>query len=96
MNCCHVQPDKKPQRSLLRKASGCVGSGTLLVLLPKCPLCIAAYLAVWTGAGAAITIATRLRPLLEILFAASVALLLFRFLAARISLKAGEQSRLTK
>jgi hypothetical protein len=56
-----------------------VGSGALLVLLPKCPLCIAAYVALWTGAGAAMSIATRLRPLLEVVFVVSVALLIVRW-----------------
>jgi hypothetical protein len=53
-----------------------VGSGALLVLLPKCPLCIAAYVALWTGAAAAMSIATRLRPLLEVVFVVCVALLI--------------------
>jgi len=47
--------------------------------LPKCPFCIAAYLAVWMGAGAAMSIATQARPVLELLFAASLLLLAVRF-----------------
>jgi len=82
MNCCHVETGQRPRRSLWRSASGGVGSGILLVLLPKCPLCIAAYLALWTGASVAVPIATRLHPMLEIVFAASVALMLVRWMAA--------------
>jgi hypothetical protein len=55
-----------------------VSSGVLLVLLPKCPMCLAAYLALWTGAGVAMGVATHARLLLEIVFAASVIVLLVR------------------
>jgi len=75
-DCC--TPATK--RSWYRSASGCAGSGALLVLLPKCPLCIAAYLTLWTGAGAAMSIAMHLRPALEILFAASALFLLARYM----------------
>jgi hypothetical protein len=60
-----------------------MSSGAMLLLLPKCPLCIAAYVALWTGAGAAMSIATRLRPLLEVVFVASALLLIVRCVAAR-------------
>ena len=89
MNCCYPQTEQKSQRKWWRSASGCVGSGTLLVLLPKCPMCIAAYLALWTGASVAMPIATRLRPLLEIVFAASAMLLLARYVAIRARSNAG-------
>jgi hypothetical protein len=78
MNCCHVQTGRTPQCCGWRGASGAVGSGALLVLLPKCPLCIAAYLALWTGASVAMPVATHLRPLLEMVFAAWVVLLLVK------------------
>jgi hypothetical protein len=55
-----------------------VGSGTLLVLLPKCPMCIAAYLALWTGASVTMPVAMNLRPMLAILFVVSTVLLLVR------------------
>src|SRR6185295_1712280 len=85
MNCCHAQTGRKPRQGWWRGASGCVGSGALLVLLPKCPLCIAAFLALWTGAGVAVSVATHLRPALEILFVASAALLLVRCVLVRPS-----------
>jgi len=49
MDCCNVQAGRRLQRSWWHGTSGCVGSGILLVLLPKCPMCIAAYLTLWTG-----------------------------------------------
>lgn len=83
MNCCHTETERRPRRGWWRSVSGCASSGALLVLLPKCPMCIAAYLALWTGAGAAMSIATRLRPLLEIVFVASALLLIVRCFAVR-------------
>lgn len=53
-------------------AGGCVGPGVLLVLLPKCPVCVAAYLAVFTGAGLAGPVAEYLRPVMGVVFAGSV------------------------
>jgi hypothetical protein len=59
MECCEV--DSRRRRgsgvSLWRGAGACVGSGTMLVLLPKCPACIAAYLGLWTGLGVANSVA---------------------------------------
>jgi hypothetical protein len=63
MRCCNAQPAARhglAARSW-RSTGACVGSGTILLLLPKCPLCIAAYIAVWTGAGMAASIAGYLR-----------------------------------
>jgi hypothetical protein len=84
LSCCKAQTERRPRRSWWQSASGCVGSGALLVLLPKCPVCIAAYLALWTGAGAAMSVATHLRPMLAILFCATALLLVVRCVAARI------------
>ncbi|HLH36685.1 MAG TPA: hypothetical protein VKX41_18580 [Alloacidobacterium sp.] len=83
MQCCYIKTNRRPQRSGWRSISGCAGSGALLVLLPKCPLCIAAYLAMWTGASVAMPIATRVHPLLEIVFLISAILLLVRCMAMR-------------
>jgi hypothetical protein len=74
MKCCHAQSERRPQRKWWRGASGCAGSGALMVLLPKCPMCIAAYLTLWTGASVAMPVASHLRLLLEMVFAASVIL----------------------
>src|SRR3984885_8240282 len=42
MNCCKVQRDRRPQHWWGGSTSGFMGAGTLLVLLPKCPMCTAA------------------------------------------------------
>lgn len=84
MNCCSVQIGQKPRRSWWRDATGGAASGALLVLMPKCPFCIAAYLALWTGAGVAMPVATHLRSVLEIVFVAWVLLLLGRWMVIRV------------
>lgn len=84
MNCCSVQGGQRPRCGGWGRASGAVGSGALLVLLPKCPMCIAAYLALWTGVGVAMPVATHLRSMLEIVLAASAVLAAAQWLATRI------------
>ena len=83
MSCCKVQTGRRLKHRWWQGTSGCVGSGALLVLLPKCPMCIAAYLTLWTGAGLAMPVATYLRPMLAILFLASALLLAVRWAAVR-------------
>lgn len=39
------------------RISGGIGSSLVLALLPKCPICMAAYLAMLTGLGVSVTIA---------------------------------------
>ena len=46
----------------------------ILAILPKCPMCLAAYIAVWSGIGLSLSAATHLRLSLLIL---SVGLILF-------------------
>jgi hypothetical protein len=94
MNCCKVQTGRRPQYRWWQGTSGCVGSGALLVLLPKCPMCVAAYLTLWTGASLAMPVATYLRPMLAILFLASALLVAMRWTTVRTrSENAAEVSR---
>lgn len=75
-HCCEAAPTKSsgarkgarvdksdPRPSMLGVAEGLV-PGILLLLLPKCPVCLAAYLALGMGIGVSLATATYLRMVL--------------------------------
>lgn len=67
--------------SFIRRAIDLVGwivPSAVLALIPKCPFCLAAYVALWTGLGLSVTAAANLRVFLIVACLISLA-----FLAAR-------------
>jgi hypothetical protein len=65
----------------LRRLAGGAASllpGALLVLLPKCPLCLAAWIAACTGLAFPTVVAGSIRPLLVIACILSASLLVSR------------------
>ena len=74
--CCdEPAPAGPPDRPAARRyltASRWMIPGVILALLPKCPMCLAAYVALASGFGISIPAATHLRTALLILCTASL------------------------
>jgi len=72
--CC---TGEGPSRRLARRLSGTAASlapGAALMLLPKCPLCLAAWLTVATGLGVSAGAAARVRGLIAIFWVVALTL----------------------
>lgn len=79
MRCCDASLKHRAEPARRWRGVGSfAGSGALLVLLPKCPMCIAVYLAAWTGVGMAAPVAAHLRFALGGIFVGSLIFLLVR------------------
>ena len=84
--CCATEATAKPARRRASRwldAVGWLAPATALALMPKCPMCVAAYVALFTGIGLSLPTATLVRTALIALCAASLA-----FMAARSIVRA--------
>lgn len=68
----------------LVELAGWLIPGTLLALFPKCPLCVAGYVALATGLGMSLTVATYLRWTLLAFCLGSLAFMASRLFARRL------------
>ena len=81
MNACCVRRRGAEPKS--RGVAAWLVPGGLLVLMPKCPVCLAGYVAAATGLGLSVPAASSLRLALIVLCCLSLAFLTIRLLLRR-------------
>lgn len=84
-HCCqrtqHTRPDARQQKTWRpqgREVAGWIVPGALLALMPKCPMCLVAYLALCSGLTISCSAAHLLMRLLTALCIATLALCVVR------------------
>jgi hypothetical protein len=77
---CGCQSPTKPPTVVERglETAGWVIPGVMLALMPKCPVCLAAYIALATGVGVSVSTANYMRTALLFLCVGSLLYLLTR------------------
>ena len=73
--CCHADEARTVgggPRLRSAKAAGWVLPGAVMVLMPKCPACVVAYVAIVTGAGISVSAAAHLRVLVLVVCVATL------------------------
>jgi hypothetical protein len=78
--CCDSASSPKTSTWVgrFREVSAWVVPSAVLVLVPKCPACLAAHVALWTGLGLSFSTATYLRWALLLVCVASLLLLIVK------------------
>jgi hypothetical protein len=86
-HACCGRKTAAPPRNFWKRASGGALSGALLVLMPKCPMCIAAYIALVTGVGVSVSTAAYLRFGMMVLCAVALGNLAVKYFSGTLLLK---------
>ena len=78
--CCDAASDGETPAWVrrVREILAWVVPSAVLVSVPKCPACVAAYLALWTGIGLSLSMAAYLRWALLLLCVASLLFLIVK------------------
>jgi hypothetical protein len=76
--CCTGEGPWRPLARRLSGAAACMLPGAVLVLLPKCPLCLAAWLTVVTGASVPVAWAGGVGGAIVVFWVAAAAQLIWR------------------
>lgn len=67
------------------EAAGWLISGVTLVLLPKCPLCVAAYVALFSGISISVAAASTLRTSLLVMSVTALLFLILKHLRRQVA-----------
>ena len=101
--CCqrepHAEDEGRQRKTLLRRVkqvSGWILPGALLALMPKCPMCLAAYVALCTGFTISLASAHILLRALTLLCIGTLALLVVRTVVIYLRNKQQFQLQLTQ
>jgi hypothetical protein len=76
--CCATGQSSHPRARRMSEMSGSLVPGAVLVLLPKCPLCLAAWLTLATGFSFSAAGASWLRGSIMLLWATALVVVAWR------------------